>query len=316
MTQLNETVLENIQAMRCQEIKSYQVSTELLMKAASDAERAGFPIDMQLYLLWRSQMIEWCYSLTSICDFKKETVEVAVSILDRFVIAQTELLSDAHKYQLACIAALYTAIKINEQRCFSPQQMEQLSGYRFAASDIERIELEILPAIGWRVHPPTASSYCIYLLELLPQAIVPDRKAVLEVAETHTQLAIGNEAVLTANTSSLALASLLNALQCVLPNSTLSKCKTLFCRALSLDEASIQSNLDRLQQLLQSLVARSFHSGLIHSKAMLAAYKQLPTGNYLQSHSVEKDSHSVAAGRSPRGVVDTQGSIKALTAVI
>jgi hypothetical protein len=256
--------LDRLRAMRQQEAKSYQVSTVHLDRTD------GCPEDIPLYLEWRRAMIGWHYNISATCKFQKDTVEIAMSIVDRFVAVKTELLREAHRYQVACMAGLYIAAKIHEQQCLTPKQMETLSCGRFLSQDIEAMEQEILTAIEWRVNPPTAASFCRTLVELIPLELVPDRATVLDVAESHISLAMPETIFLEVSASSLALASVMNALRCVLGHSILNHFLDGFSDALLMKD----NRNGLLQQKLRAIVVQSLSTGKILNETMATAYQE------------------------------------------
>ncbi len=275
-----------------------------------------FPVDMALYWEWRSQMITWQYSLASTCDFQKDTVEISLSIVDRFVAVQNELLFQARRYQAACMTALYIAAKIHEPQCLTPNQMEQLSVGRFKASEIEAMEIEILQAIQWRVNPPTAGYFCRMLLELVPidgnmnmnmnvnvnmnmertRQGPFDRATVLQVAESYIALALGEVSLLRESTFSLGLASLCNALRCVLGQSNVDPF------FLDLHDNIDLFHMDRLESELRSLVIRSLSSGMVLHPALAACHAYSPDDEQTVVDHDGCSSNSKTERSSPRGV--------------
>lgn len=100
-----------------------------------------------------------------------ETVEIAISYLDRFLLTYEGLSAaqDRSTYQLACMAALYTAIKLNEYRVISPDFLSQLSQGAHSSSTIEEMETCILMSLNWYMNPPTSFSFVREYLNLIPE---------------------------------------------------------------------------------------------------------------------------------------------------
>ena len=302
--------------MRRQEATNYRISTEHLQQAGASPwqDAGGYPSELPLYLEWRKKMVEWSYSIASTCKFRQETVEVALSIVDRFVAVQTALLSQAHRYQAACMASLYIAAKIHEHQCLTTRQMECLSAGRFRASDIENMEREILASIQWRVNPPTATAFCRTLLNLMPLELVPDQRTVVDLVESHIQLAIGEEYFLSVDASSLGFASLLNALQCVLGHSNLNEFFGYFAKALLVDgiEPSIYHSsveMNRLRRKLRVLVVEALASGNILNEAMASAYQDILGGSKGYSSKKGESLYPMHSAESPRSVADAHRSV-------
>lgn len=307
MDKCNSMTLDRLTAMRQQEDNRYRQSTEHL-DPSLDASA-----DIPLYNEWRSQMLTWAYTISSTCKFQEETVEIAMSLVDRFVAIRTEYLSDSFAYQVACMASLYTAAKMNEEHCLTPKQMETLSSERFSIQDIEAMESEILVELNWLVNPPTAISFIEHLLELTPSEYVPDKKTVMEVAESHVKLAISDSSFLSTPKSVLALASLVSAVHGVVGSTHLDVFVTAFCKALGYNDtqAAFQRKLGDIRQKLRSLVFQSMDLGVTAMKEGTRKayhYTKQQSRDGGDEH-VQSWAHYSNSGISPRGVTETHRSI-------
>jgi hypothetical protein len=247
-------------------------------------------------------MVRWSYSIAQVCHFQKETVEITMSIMDRYVAVHSEiLLLDAWQYQLACMACMYTASKVHESQCLTPQQMEHLSRGRFTHQQIVRKEAQILDAIQWRVNPPTAISFVQCLLESLPQAhnLPNNRTTVLEIAEAQIELALADPMFIPIKASSLALAALMNAIQSVLQHSDLSFYWYTFAEALLMNQETSKAKIQTLQMAL-SLGLGSIRGADIQIASSSRSTKQPKT--------ILKRPSETLHGRSPRSVVSNKRS--------
>lgn len=238
---------DNIRVMRKQEDAAYRISNEHLKEIAN----------LGTYLSWRSKMVVWYYSMAIANDFQKETVEMTMSMVDRYVAANTDLAMDPNKYKIASMTCFYTASKINEQECLTPQQISSLGRKHCTPKDIEEVELAMLSAIQWRVNPPTAISFAQKLMELVPLEKIPDRRSILNTVEKQIELAMTDAELMASGASSIGFASLMTALQCVLGSSRLSYFYHLFSRNIGFESASDKSKLDKLQKRLSSLLVGS-----------------------------------------------------------
>lgn len=129
----------------------------------------------------------------------------------------TTLHHDRSLYRLACMAALYTAVKVNEPRAMDPVLVARLSRGAYEPKEIEEMESEILSTLKWRMNPPTAMSYVRILLDLIPEETIPGplRPAVLETAQFQTELAVLNYDLITVPRAMIACAAILNSLECI-----------------------------------------------------------------------------------------------------
>ena len=77
----------------------------------------------------RMALVDWCYEVVDHCQFSRQTVASAMEMVDRFLsmpsdsdsgnaVARVshEALRDQTKFQLLTVAALYTSIKVNEEK--------------------------------------------------------------------------------------------------------------------------------------------------------------------------------------------------------
>ena len=216
-----ECVLDTVEAMRRQEETGYrthdylhqQVPVEPSINQPQQATLLGAPVDAEC----RFRMTEWCYQIVDFCKFKRETVAVSMSYLDRFLAstAGREILLDRSKFQLAAMAALYTAIKIHEPEAMEPGLIASLSRGAYNKEQIEAMEFAMLNAIQWRVNPPTAISFVHLYLDLIPNTVIHQeaRDAIIDLAKYQTELAVSDHAFIPVNASFIALAAILNALE-------------------------------------------------------------------------------------------------------
>merc|ERR1712232_842236 len=77
----------------------------------------------------RFAMARWCNETADFCNYKRETVAIAINCLDRFMSTPNgrEVLLDRNLYQLAAMTALYSSVKIHEQEAMDPDLMSMLS---------------------------------------------------------------------------------------------------------------------------------------------------------------------------------------------
>ena len=203
-----EPTIETITAMLHQESTGYQTRDFL-------AQHEGLHLDVDADC--RTKMAAWCYQVVDYCKFSRESVEIAMNFLDRFVLTPSgrAVLQDRSLFQLACMTALYTAIKINEPEALDPKTVSDLSKGCYTAQDVEAMERLILKALQWRVNPPTAMSFVRSFLELIPESILPEplRTTAYDVAKFQTELAVSDFDFIPIKPSTVAFCSLVNALE-------------------------------------------------------------------------------------------------------
>lgn len=207
------SVVETIRVMRRQEDAAYLV-TDYLSRIPSAATLEA-PVDASC----RHLMAKWCVEIADFCSYGRETAAVAVNCLDRFMATATgrEILLDRGQYQLAAMTALYSAVKIHEHEAMDPALISTLSRGVHQPAAVEAMERKMLSAIQWRVNPPTSMSFVRNMMDVVPGHLIgPDeRETVMELTNFQLDLAITDYKFSRAPASSLAFASLLNAVESV-----------------------------------------------------------------------------------------------------
>jgi len=156
-------------------------------------------------------MIAWCYQIVDICGFDHESVDIAVSYLDRFLMTKSGMpaLHDRKTYQLVAMTCLYVAIKLFEPEVIDPSIVSHLSRGAYTEEDVTDMEMVILSALQWRVQPPTAMAFVRHFLAL---ADVEERTKNLIVGASRVQIenAVKDYDFISINPSMIAAASILN----------------------------------------------------------------------------------------------------------
>jgi hypothetical protein len=221
---LFEDTLASIEAMRMQEESGYSVSDYLHHQTSSQSSSAHGPLHpappaaLLLTEACRSAMIVWCNNLVDFCDYSRETTEIAVSCLDRFISTDvgSRALQDREYFQLAAMTALYTSAKINESRALGSASIAKLTRGKSTKEEIESMELTMLAALQWRVNPPTAMSFARKFIDLVvPSDLRMDdstRTGIIELVQCQVELAISDYDLSLHKASSIAFAALLNAI--------------------------------------------------------------------------------------------------------
>lgn len=212
---IDET-LATIEVMRCQEEVGYTVSDYLSQLPASGTFEA--PVDAQC----RMVMQKWCKDIAQYCSYSPETVEIAMNCLDRFMATRDgySILLDRSEFQLAVMTALYSAVKVHEHEAMDPRLVSSLSQGAHSAEAVEAMEVRMLKAVQWRVNPPTAMAFVRNILDLIPEHLLEadERQAVIDLTKFQVELALEQYEFCMMPASSIAMASLLNAVESVSSN--------------------------------------------------------------------------------------------------
>ena len=122
---------------------------------------------------WRPKIMAWFDQLGDSFQLKAETLAMATNYLDRYLSRRS---CGNVSFQLASIASIFLASKIEETRPFRTSDFVTLSDGLFTASDLRLMELELLCTLKWHLNPPTvhaAAHLLAGLLEDIPEAAGP-----------------------------------------------------------------------------------------------------------------------------------------------
>jgi hypothetical protein len=249
-----EETLEEIAAMCHQEDTGY-VTTDWLKL---EQQNSNGPLHCEAVdIECRNTVVAWCLQVVAFFKFSRETAEIAMSFLDRFLATAegATARNDRHEYKLVSMVALYTAIKINEPRAIDPQMVSRLSHGAFSPRDIEAMEKLLLHALRWRVNPPTAMAFVYRLMTFIPdEALDKDSRQVAhDLARLQTELAVGKSKLFTVKASTVAYSALVNSLESLgLDDKVVSFCSHILSQAL---QSSLDSDLVAdVQQVLYEYV--------------------------------------------------------------
>merc|ERR1712130_784044 len=116
-------------------------------------------------------MGKWFGEVADAVRFKRETVSTTMNYLDRFVASPTgkSILFDRHRYQLAAMTALYTNLKIHEQREYvmDLDHVTMLSRGVHAPESVKAMEIRMLNAVRWKMYRPTPISFAKLMIDLI-----------------------------------------------------------------------------------------------------------------------------------------------------
>lgn len=167
----------------------------------------------------RAKMVGWQYQVADFCRFDRETVAIATSYFDRFL--GTKAAAESHTntdlFQLAAMTCFYTAAKIHEPESFEPWMLSKMSRGLYSPEQVEKMEMVILQAIGWRTNPPTALSFVRELLDILPECYLSKemKPAVFDLCKFQTELCVRIYQFVPMKASTIAMAALMNAFESI-----------------------------------------------------------------------------------------------------
>ncbi len=173
------------------------------------------PVDLSC----REKIVEWCYRVVDYFEsLDRETVYFAMSYLDRLMVVHPV---DRPNYKLAATTALLLAIKLHQPRTVSLyEHVNELSSGSFGVDEVMRMELVMLKALNWRLNPSTPANFVLRIIALNPFASQRsiwefDMDSVQTLAIFLVELSISDYFFVTRKSSILAIAAILNAMECL-----------------------------------------------------------------------------------------------------
>lgn len=166
----------------------------------------------------RMEVVDWCYSVVDIFQYDRETVSIAMQMVDRFLSKPNRtthiILHDRMQFQLLAVSALYIAIKINGKDVLDSGLLSELVGGLYTVNEIESMELSILDGLSWRICAPTSLQIAYHVLSLfLPYLQLEEPKVifVLDAVRFQIEMSVRDHYLATQLPSTVAMAAIANA---------------------------------------------------------------------------------------------------------
>lgn len=254
----HDILVDTLKAVRSQEEETYRKTdgwkNSLEQNPLSEITMNTTPIDEDC----RIQIAAWYCRFLQTCQLETETVEIALSLLDRYTAMDKQARTDRRYYQLVSLASLYTAIKVHAQSVVSAELVSRLSAGTFSADQVKEMERTMLGALDWHVNPPTSISILRLLTELIiaKKIVVDDeqtRTTLFDISKVQLELAWQDPSLSKTRASTLAVASLLNTLESLgLPYDAIQTVFISQTSLLELDSSKTVQVRDRLYHLFSS----------------------------------------------------------------
>ena len=165
----------------------------------------------------RENIVEWCFRVIDFFNLDRETVSFAMSYIDRFMAVH---FVDRYTYKLAATTALLLAIKLHQPNKVNLNSVvEDLSRGQFGEEDVVGMELIMLRSLSWKLHPPTPVNYVLRMIALNPSSSKSiqefDIEGVKHLAVFFVELSSWDYFFVTQKQSMIALAAIMNAMECL-----------------------------------------------------------------------------------------------------
>lgn len=260
----SDDIPDRLALMLHQEENDYHV-IDYLEANAEITKKAAKPVDHDC----RVKMCEWCYQVVDFCKFRRETVGIGMSYLDRYLCSEKgkKALGDRKEYQLVAMTCLYIAIKLHEPLEMETSLLADLSRGCYTEMEFANMEKKILEALVWRVNGPTALSFVQHYLRFLPESVhAATVLAVWDYARYQTEMAISEHDFVKLKPSVVGMAALMNAMEGMDPILLTPKVQAKFVRTVekytSMDVEEVEQCQSRMSTLMLNLLSDD------HKKAM------------------------------------------------
>eukprot|EP00985_Skeletonema_marinoi_P014512 scaffold7350_cov176-Skeletonema_marinoi.AAC.18 len=223
-----EDLCERLKGMRRKEISTHYRIPDYMAPEwqARLVEEAPNEEITQINEQWRVKICDWCYQVVDHFDYNREVVTVAMSYLDRYIAKRTV---NRRIFQLVAMTALYLATKLFERNSLHLPSLVGISRGYFLAEHIVAMEDSMLQALSWHVHPSTPRAFCWEMMRLVSPELTPRiRHDIGNLAIFLTELSVCDYYFVTRKNSSIAIASIMNAIELMGPKKIEPKYKVHF----------------------------------------------------------------------------------------
>jgi hypothetical protein len=207
---------------------------------------------------WRAQIAKWSYNVVDSFHLSRECVAVSMSIFDRYFAQyhetdddKTNNNIDAEAVLLVSCATLSISIKLIEVDVLSLGALSRFSRNKYTPNEILDMEWKVVLSLDFHLNPPTAISFAIHFLLLLPTEINEgDRKELFESTRFVVELSVADSFFVACKPSIIAAAAIIMTLQqpSTLSRSTLLTLREIhYCETI-LDQIGIDDEDSRLQK--------------------------------------------------------------------
>ena len=161
----------------------------------------------------RDEICSWTYSVIDHFELSRQTVAISTDIFDRYM-ATIGNMCDSNLAVLTSLTTLYIAIKVNEMKKIKLCTVAKLGRELFTNKDIEGMEMKMMKALSWLVHPVTSWDFISHMVVMLPPtASSHTYRELYETCRYLSELSVYDPFFVEQTKSYVALATILNVLE-------------------------------------------------------------------------------------------------------
>lgn len=207
-TLTRSSLIDRINAMKRQEMAFY-----LHHMYVQPSQKKQCNDDSLEFYSWREKICHWSYSVIDHFNLSRHTVAISLDLFDRFLATRGNKCDGSYAL-LTSLTTLYIAVKTHESRKLKIKTLTRLSRGQFNNRDIEKMELKILKALSWLVHPPIVVDFIQHLVKLLPIQVGPQvQHKIFELSRYTAELSVCDPFFTEYPPSLIAFAAILNVLE-------------------------------------------------------------------------------------------------------
>eukprot|EP00533_Pseudo-nitzschia_delicatissima_P007028 CAMPEP_0116094710 /NCGR_PEP_ID=MMETSP0327-20121206/9278_1 /TAXON_ID=44447 /ORGANISM="Pseudo-nitzschia delicatissima, Strain B596" /LENGTH=386 /DNA_ID=CAMNT_0003586335 /DNA_START=244 /DNA_END=1404 /DNA_ORIENTATION=+ len=201
------------------ELDIYDLLGRIRLNASADQEMPSQPQcpgDTQIDDYCREQIVEWSFRVVDYFHIDREVVVLSLSMLDRFLAICR---CDRSTFKLAATTTLHVAVKLlHPCKLCELGILSDLSRGEFDMKDVALMEKHILESLNWKLHPPSSIAFCNILLDYFFSSdgfdmIPTDVEDLYDISSFFTELAVCDYYFVGLTQSTVAVASIINALE-------------------------------------------------------------------------------------------------------
>jgi hypothetical protein len=242
----DEFVFDIVENMCRQESVTYQRLQSSYFSSSND------DVDVDVLDYWRTMLIEWMYQVVDFSHVKRETIGVAVYLFDICIDQVIQDKTCKTSFQLAAATSMQLAVKTHDCKVIKHKDLTILGRGMFTERDVTDMELQIIQACNWYLHPP--STYCFLNQYMKLMHISTDTKnRIYQIAMIITELLISEKQYKAYPPSIAAYASMLLAMAFIDPSSISTAARRYFCDSISSRIIRSEESSEMLIQVIQDL---------------------------------------------------------------
>jgi hypothetical protein len=209
------SVAESLSVMMQKEQTVYR-SCDYLHPPSSSSSLNLRAVDAEV----RTKMVDWCYSFIDTIQVERESVAMAMEMVDRFLskpsTSSEAVLSDCMQYQLLAVTALYVAVKTTGVTVLGIDFFCCISNDLYSMKEIEAMERTLLHGLSWCISAPTCVQMAHHILTLISadiQCEVKTWNAILDEVMFQAEHAVREYYFVTQRPSTVAMAAIFSTLE-------------------------------------------------------------------------------------------------------